>query len=169
MWELTNGVSGSVTKGDQWKVVMSSDTKISVLLQSPIKSDIRVSVILVYLCLTCVQGWACDHPCVHDAVCRGGWVHLSLCAICSLSIVVVCPPALAHLKWQFVKHGPLLAFSISTQPFPAWLLLSLMCPSSLLFASLGLPSFFNFLSFPYRLDFLHLLSVHPFISLCCSV
>lgn len=80
---------------------------------------------------------------MHDAVSRGGRVHLSLCAICSPSIVVVCPPLLAHLKWQFVKHGPLLAFSVSTQPFPARLLLSLTCPPSLLFASLGLPSSFN--------------------------
>lgn len=31
-------------------------------------------------------------------------------------------PSLVLLKWQFVKHGPLLALSFASQPFPARLL-----------------------------------------------
>lgn len=31
-------------------------------------------------------------------------------------------PSLVPLKWQFVKHGPLLALSFASQPFPARLL-----------------------------------------------
>lgn len=93
------------------------------LTQLPIKSCLCISA---YLHLThCARECLRDQACVHDAVFRGGWVHLSLCAICSLTIVVVSPPEppppsprLAHLKWQFVKHGPLLACSLSLPAIP---------------------------------------------------
>lgn len=57
-------------------------------------------------------------------------------------------PPLAPHKWQFVKHGPLLALSLASQPFPARLLLSLICPPPLLFASLVLLPSFTFPPFP---------------------
>lgn len=108
---------------------------------------------------------------MHDEVFGGAWVHLSLCAICSRSTVVVSPPPLAHLKWQFVKHGPPLALFLSSKPFPARLLPSLICPSALPFASLVLlpflpfPSFslslLSFPSFSYLLCTLHLLLSPP--------
>lgn len=81
------------------------------------------------------------------------------------------PPPLAHLKWQFVKHGPPLALFLSSKPFPARLLPSLICPSALPFASLVLlpflpfPSFslslLSFPSFSYLLCTLHLLLSPP--------
>lgn len=99
----------------------------------------------------------CVCPRVHDAVCG---LHLSLCAIWSQSVVAVPhpphPPAiplLAPLKWQFVKHGPLLALSFASQPFPA----RLLPPSSVLPLFFSHHSFYTLpsLSFPYLLSTLH--------------
>lgn len=122
----------------------------------------------------------CSPPCPWCSV----WRCLSISlAVCNLEPVCSCcifffPPLilpLAPLKWQFVKHGPLLALSFASQPFPARLLPSLICPPSpLLLTSLVLHPSLTFppLSFPYLLCALHPRLSPPlrlFMSPCRSV
>lgn len=85
-------------------------------------------------------------------------------------------PALAPLKWQFVKHGPLLALSLASQPFPCTTtpLPHLSSPSPLRITRFTSFSHFpvSLLSFPYLPCTLHP-RLSPsrclFISLCCSL
>lgn len=65
-------------------------------------------------------------------------------------------PPLASLKWQFVKHGPLLALSLASQTFPARLLL--LPPLS----SRSPLRITRFTSFPHFPSFSHL---SPLISI----
>lgn len=77
-------------------------------------------------------------------------------------------PSLVPLKWQFVKHGPLLVLSFASQPFPARLLPSpppVVPPHTLLSTSLLLHPSLSFISIPPvhpRWSLYHfILFVHP--------
>lgn len=114
----------------------------------PIKWCLCGSEYSVYLHLSQLSLYVC----VYSTMCA--WCSVWRClstslAVCNLEPVCSCCfffppfliPPLAPLKWQFVKHGPPLALSLASQPFPARLLPSLICPPPLLFTSLV----FNFL------------------------
>lgn len=123
------------------------------------------------LCLHLNSFCLCARPHVHDATLGGEYIpvqseaSLQLCSLLFFSLYPLIP-SLVPLKWQFVKHGPLLAFSFASQPFPARLLTSL--PSvvplhhTLLSTSLVLQPSLSFISIP---------PVHPrqSLHLCPSV
>lgn len=81
------------------------------------------------LCLHLNSFCLCARPHVHDATLGGDYipaqseVSLQLCSLLFFSLYPLIP-SLVPLKWQFVKHGPLLALSFASQPFPARLLAS---------------------------------------------
>lgn len=120
-------------------------TALSVLLQFTYQIlSVCVSVLSAYLYLNrlclcvCVFTHVCMMQCLevpeYISCCVQSGAGLWLLYFFFLPLI----PPLAPLKWQFVKHGPLLALSLASQPIPAWPLPSLICPPPLLFASLVL-------------------------------
>ena len=107
--------------------------------------------VFVFVCV-CV----CMFTCVCMMQCLQVPEYISRCVQsgAGLQLYIFCPPPmpappvppLAPLKWQFVKHGPLLALSLASQPFPARLLPSLIRPPPSL---LSPPRTTRFTSFPH--------------------
>lgn len=96
-----------------------------------------VSVIFYQRLSHCARVCSLIHVCMMQCLEVAEYISRCVQSAAGLQLLYP-PPPLAHLKWQFVKHGPLLALYLSSQPFPARLLLSLICPLPLLFASLVL-------------------------------
>lgn len=124
-------------------------------MNSPIKQWVCCSTFTHQTMLVCICASSLpvsNHVCLCLPTCPWCSVWTPSLAVCNLEPVFSCCtppiPLLAPLKWQFVKHGPLLALSYASQPFPARLLPSLICPPPLLFTSLVLHPSLTFISIP---------------------